>query len=105
MNPGNSQVLIRARDLAKTFVLHNREGAKLPVFTGLDLIVAAGECVVLAGPSGCGKSSLMRCLYGNYAASAGTVELRHDDRWLDLSDASPREVLDAFSIVRRKPMP
>lgn len=95
MNPSESQVLIRVRGLAKTFVLHNREGVELPVFTGLDLEVAAGECVVLAGPSGCGKSSLMRCLYGNYAASAGTVELRHDDNWLDLSDASPREVVDA----------
>jgi len=86
---------VRVRGLAKTFVLHNRDGAELPVFAGLDMEVAAGECVVLAGPSGCGKSSLMRCLYGNYAPSAGTVELRHGADWLDLSVASPRAVIDA----------
>lgn len=91
----DSPTLIRVRGLAKTFVLHNQGGVELPVFTALDMDVAAGECVVLSGPSGCGKSSLMRCLYGNYAPSAGTVELRHDADWLELSVASPREVIDA----------
>lgn len=99
MNSGHcqtpTQTLVRVRGLGKTFVLHNRDGVELPVFSGLDMEVAAGECVVLSGPSGCGKSSLMRCLYGNYAPSAGTVELRHGADWLDLSVASPREVIDA----------
>jgi alpha-D-ribose 1-methylphosphonate 5-triphosphate synthase subunit PhnL len=91
--PFQIQTVVRVRGLAKTFVLHNRGGAELPVFSGLDMDVAAGECVVLAGPSGCGKSSLMRCLYGNYAPSGGTVELRHGQSWLDLSEASPRQVI------------
>jgi alpha-D-ribose 1-methylphosphonate 5-triphosphate synthase subunit PhnL len=90
-----NDIRLRARGLAKTFTLHQRDGARLPVFAGLDLEVAAGEVLVLAGPSGCGKSTLMRCLYGNYAASAGRVELRHDGRWLDVGAAAPREVIDA----------
>jgi alpha-D-ribose 1-methylphosphonate 5-triphosphate synthase subunit PhnL len=88
---------LRASGLAKTFVLHAR-GTRLEVFAGLDLEVAAGECVALAGHSGSGKSTLMRCLYGNYAPSAGHVEVRHADTWVDLSHATARDVLE----VRRR---
>lgn len=88
-------VRMRARGLAKTFVLHNQDGIELPVFAGVDLDVAAGECVALSGPSGCGKSTLMRCLYGNYAPSAGRIELWFDGAWLGLHDAPPRAVIEA----------
>jgi alpha-D-ribose 1-methylphosphonate 5-triphosphate synthase subunit PhnL len=90
--PGGLQLRVRA--LAKTFVLHNQGGVELPVFAGIDLDVAAGECVVLSGPSGCGKSTLMRCLYGNYAPSAGLVEMRHHGAWLAVHDAAPRTVIE-----------
>jgi alpha-D-ribose 1-methylphosphonate 5-triphosphate synthase subunit PhnL len=95
MSASADDVRLRARGLAKTFVLHNQGGVSLPVFDGLDLDVAAGECVALSGASGCGKSTLMRCLYGNYAPSAGRVELLHDGAWLGLHDASPRAVIEA----------
>jgi alpha-D-ribose 1-methylphosphonate 5-triphosphate synthase subunit PhnL len=83
---------LQVRGLAKTFVLHNQGGVRLPVFAGVDLDVAAGDCVVLSGPSGCGKSTLMRCLYGNYAPSAGRVQVQHQGGWLDLHEATPRAV-------------
>jgi alpha-D-ribose 1-methylphosphonate 5-triphosphate synthase subunit PhnL len=85
--------LLRARGLAKHFTLHAR-GTRIDVFAGLDLEVAAGECVALAGHSGSGKSTLMRCLYGNYAPSAGTVEVLHDGAWVDVAHAEPRAVLE-----------
>jgi alpha-D-ribose 1-methylphosphonate 5-triphosphate synthase subunit PhnL len=85
--------LLRARGLAKSFTLHAR-GAQIDVFAGLDLEVAAGECVALAGHSGSGKSTLMRCLYGNYAPSAGSVEVRQDGGWVDVAHAEPRAVLE-----------
>ncbi|HEU0201119.1 MAG TPA: phosphonate C-P lyase system protein PhnL [Burkholderiaceae bacterium] len=86
--------VLAAEKLAKTFTLHQRGGLQLPVFAGLDLEVGAGECVVLTGRSGSGKSSLLRCLYGNYEPTAGTVRIRHADEWLDLGAAAPRTVLD-----------
>ena len=86
---------LSARGLAKTFVLHPRGGVSLPVFAGVDLDVRAGECVALAGPSGSGKSTLMRCLYGNYAPTAGSVRLRDADGWMDLTAAAPREIVEA----------
>ena len=90
--------LLETQDLSKTFTLHGRGGLQLPVFAGINLSVRAGECLALTGHSGSGKSSLLRCLYGNYAATAGEVRIRHDDTWLSLSTAAPREVLE----VRRR---
>ncbi|WP_343716851.1 ATP-binding cassette domain-containing protein, partial [Inquilinus sp.] len=69
----NATPMIEVSGLSKTFVLHNQNGVRLPVFAGVDFTVAAGECVVLGGASGAGKSTFMRTLYGNYLASAGQV--------------------------------
>jgi alpha-D-ribose 1-methylphosphonate 5-triphosphate synthase subunit PhnL len=93
MRATSPSVVLRARGLGKTFTLHAR-GLQLPVFAGLDLAIGAGECVALAGHSGSGKSTLMRCLYGNYAPSAGQVEVRDGERWVDLTAAAPRVVLE-----------
>jgi alpha-D-ribose 1-methylphosphonate 5-triphosphate synthase subunit PhnL len=94
----NDQPLIVVEDLAKTFILHNAEDATIPVFGGLRLQVAPGECVVLAGESGVGKSTLMRSIYGNYLPSRGAVRVLHDGAYVDITRAPPHQVLD----VRRR---
>ncbi len=94
----STQPLIVVEGLAKTFILHNAEGATIPVFEGLRLEVAPGECVVLAGESGVGKSTLMRSIYGNYLPSRGSVRVLHDGAYVDITRAPPHQVLD----VRRR---
>ena len=84
--------------LAKTFTLHTQGGARIPVFAGLQLDVAAGECVALHGPSGSGKSTLMRALYANYKPDSGAIRILHDGEPVDIASASPRTVLD----IRRR---
>ena len=65
----------------------------MPVLSGVDLDVHAGECVVLSGPSGAGKSTLMRSLYGNYRAETGTILVRHGGEMVDIAAADPRTIL------------
>ena len=89
---------LETTSLSKTFTLHGRDGLQLPVFSGIDLKVHAGECLALTGHSGSGKSSLLRCLYGNYGATDGDVRIQHQGEWVSLAKAEPRDVYD----VRRR---
>ncbi len=93
-----SPPLIIVEDLAKTFVLHNADAAAIPVFAGLRMEVAPGECLVLAGESGVGKSTLMRSIYGNYLPTQGSVRVLHDGAYVDITRALPHQVMD----VRRR---
>ncbi|MDP1731964.1 MAG: phosphonate C-P lyase system protein PhnL [Devosia sp.] len=86
--------LLSVRDVAKTFTMHLRDGAVLPVVLGVGFEVHAGECVVLGGPSGAGKSSLLKMVYGNYGVDAGQILLQHRGQPTDLATASPRVVLE-----------
>ncbi len=81
--------MIEVRGLSKAFVLHNQDGARIPVMAGAELTVRPGECVALTGASGAGKSSLMRMLYGNYLAGAGSIRIAG----VDVATAAPREIL------------
>ncbi|MBU1248808.1 MAG: phosphonate C-P lyase system protein PhnL [Proteobacteria bacterium] len=87
-------VLISVKNLNKTFVLHTQGGAVIPVFSGLDLEVVAGECVALSGNSGSGKSSLICSLYGNYKPQSGAIHILHEDSYVEMLTACPRTVLD-----------
>jgi alpha-D-ribose 1-methylphosphonate 5-triphosphate synthase subunit PhnL len=90
--------MISIQSLAKTFVLHTQGGTRIRAFDGVDLDVAAGECIALHGPSGAGKSSLLRSIYANYRPSEGSVVISHDGDGVDMTSAQPRTILD----VRRR---
>ena len=91
-------VMLRIDNLAKTFLLHNQGAKKLPVFQNISFQVKAGECLVLTGASGTGKSTLLRAIYANYLVQSGTINIRHENKWVDLASASPHEVLN----IRKK---
>ena len=54
-------------------VCYTPPGAARPLFDGLDLEVAAGECVAVTGASGAGKSTLLALLSGEVRPDAGSV--------------------------------
>ncbi|GAA4024438.1 heme ABC exporter ATP-binding protein CcmA [Sphingomonas swuensis] len=53
------------------------------LFQGLDLALAASDGVAVTGPNGAGKSSLLRCLAGLLAPTAGRI---HRQAQLALAD-------------------
>ncbi len=97
MMQADNQKLIEVRGLGKMFTLHNQGGIRLPVLRAIDFDASRGECLVLSGRSGTGKSTLLRCLYGNYLATEGTIRLRDtsmpDEPWVELSHAPEQRVL------------
>jgi len=87
-------------EVSKSFIMHLRDGIKLPVVNDVNFSVAGGECVVLGGPSGIGKSSILKMLYGNYAVDAGQILVNHREKIVDIAAADPRTIIE----VRRHTM-
>ncbi|MFE2727319.1 nitrate/sulfonate/bicarbonate ABC transporter ATP-binding protein [Kitasatospora sp. NPDC059327] len=71
--PADGEVLLETVGLTKTYAGADGE---LPVLSGIDLQVRAGEIVALLGKSGSGKSTLLRCLAGLLPPSSGAVSYR-----------------------------
>ncbi|WP_433273792.1 phosphonate C-P lyase system protein PhnL [Pseudonocardia xinjiangensis] len=79
----------------KTFTMHLQGGQRLAVLERLEFEVFPGECVVLGGPSGAGKSTILKLVYGNYAADRGRIVLGAGTGAVDIAAADPRSVLAA----------
>jgi alpha-D-ribose 1-methylphosphonate 5-triphosphate synthase subunit PhnL len=88
-----AETMVLVESLEKRFTLHVQGGVIVPVFDGIDLAVARGECVVLGGPSGAGKSTLLRAVYGNYLPQGGAIRVRDRDGWVAVTGAEPRTIL------------
>ena len=89
----DANLMLCVRSVSKGFTLHLRGGLEIPVLSGVDLDVHAGECVVLSGPSGAGKSTLMRGLYSNYRVETGSIRVRHHNEMTEMIGADPRTIL------------
>ncbi|SHE95152.1 alpha-D-ribose 1-methylphosphonate 5-triphosphate synthase subunit PhnL [Desulfacinum infernum DSM 9756] len=85
--------VLRLEAVAKSFTLHTQGGASLTVFRNLTFEVRRGESVALTGPSGIGKSSILRMIYGNYAADRGRILVRNRGAVVDVTKASAASVL------------
>ncbi|MCL2514937.1 MAG: phosphonate C-P lyase system protein PhnL [Microbacteriaceae bacterium] len=91
-----NQPILSVSNVEKTFTMHLQGGTRLQVLRDVTFQVGAGECVVLGGASGAGKSSILKMVYGNYAAAAGSIVLSTEATGaVDLASADPRRVLAA----------
>jgi putative ABC transport system ATP-binding protein len=82
-----TETIFSAQALTKTY--HMGE-VSVHALRGVDLILLAGELVVLLGPSGSGKSTLLNILGGLDTATSGTVRYRE----LDLSRAKDKQLTE-----------
>jgi alpha-D-ribose 1-methylphosphonate 5-triphosphate synthase subunit PhnL len=89
----DTETLLKAENLKKGFTLHTQNGIHLSVLSNLSLAVKAGECVALTGASGSGKSTFMRCLYGNYRVDSGSIWVKHEGEWVNLTRTEPHQLL------------
>jgi multiple sugar transport system ATP-binding protein len=73
--------------------LERRLGQRL-ILAGIDLAVAAGECLALLGPSGCGKSTILRLIAGLDRPDGGRILF--DGRDMTAVPAGRRQVAMVF---------
>ena len=68
-----NEVLIKARDIHKTFVSGEVE---VHALRGLDFDIYQGEMVVILGPSGSGKSTLLNIVGGIDNVTSGSISFK-----------------------------
>ena len=66
-------------DLARVSKIYPSPAGPITVLRDLDLRVAAGESVAIVGPSGSGKTTILMCIAGFVAPTAGAILLDGKD--------------------------
>jgi alpha-D-ribose 1-methylphosphonate 5-triphosphate synthase subunit PhnL len=86
-------ILLELAAVSKTFTMHLQGGVRLPIVSGVEFSVRAGECAALVGPSGAGKSSILKMIFGTYRCDAGRILVHRPGGAIDVVGAEPREIL------------
>ncbi|MBO6827437.1 MAG: phosphonate C-P lyase system protein PhnL [Sneathiella sp.] len=86
--------MLKVTNVGKSFTLHTQGSAEIPVFKDINFNLSGGDCIALTGASGAGKSTFMRMVYANYVCQEGAISVFHEGKWLNITEASPHEILE-----------
>lgn len=97
MSAGQStRKLLEVRDLKKYFPLSKgtlrRVVGQVKAVDGVSFHINEGETLGLVGESGSGKTTVGRCINRLYRPTAGTIEIRIDDKVYDITAAEKDEL-------------
>jgi NitT/TauT family transport system ATP-binding protein len=87
--------MLTVRDLTKTY-----DPAREPAIANLTFTVAEREFVCIVGTSGCGKTTMLRCLSGLVAPTAGRIDLAGEP-----VDGPPKDMAYVFQDYSRSLLP
>ena len=73
-------------------------GNHLPVLSGVDLTIEAGEAIAIVGPNGCGKSTLMNLLARFYDPTEGRISIDG----VDLKSLRRRDLRGSIGLVTQE---
>ena len=97
----DGEPLLSVKDLVVDYGRSGRRGS-LRVLHGIDLEIAAGECLGLVGESGSGKSTLGRAILGLAPVTGGTVSFDGSDI-TRLKGRARRDLAASIQVVFQDP--
>lgn len=89
--PSEKTPVLSVEGLSKAFRIHHLDAA-LPIFSGVDLALSAGEFVLLSGPNGAGKSTFLRTLFRSCRPTGGRALFQARSGPIDLARAADVDI-------------
>ncbi len=88
-----NNLILKIENLSKRFFLHEQQKF-IPSAHNIFLEAFSGKITAITGESGVGKSSILKCVYGTYLTSEGSIfYYTKDKKCLDLTKVSEQEML------------
>ncbi len=108
----NSQALVIARDLAKTFdvsapwlsrVVEGKPRQLLKAVDGVSFEIERGKTLALVGESGCGKSTVARLLVGLYEPTCGGLTFDGQDAYAAFKSSDAKAMRQRIQMIFQDP--
>ncbi len=89
----STNLILKIENLSKVFFLHEQQKL-IPSAKNVFLEAFAGKITAITGDSGVGKSSILKCVYGTYLASKGSIfYYPKEGKCLDLAQVNEQEMI------------
>ncbi|MDJ0580307.1 phosphonate C-P lyase system protein PhnL [Crocosphaera sp.] len=89
----SNHLILKIENLSKRFFLHEQQKS-IPSAQNVSMEAFSGKITAITGDSGVGKSSILKCVYGTYLASQGSIfYYTKDGEYLDLAKVTEQEMI------------